>query len=340
MPAVVARRGPERRRDLTSPVSVWREKELLHGKLADVGVAILQTTGCRHFHESGCSMCGYNIDAPKQVTPEQLLKQAERMFQELEEVAVLKVYTSGSFLDDSELPRPCRDFILKGCSERGMRLLFESRPEFVAEKTLSEVLALHSDLEIALGLESANDRVLRYSINKGSTLADYDRAARLLAENHIDLRTYVLLKPPFLTEREAVEDAKATVAHAARLSATISLNPVNVQNGTLVERLWRSWAYRPPWLWSVLEVLEAGKGLGRKIICDPTGGGKERGAHNCGKCDGAILDALKSFSLSQDWSRLHGPECACKEIWRAVMEIEGFVMGGTPDLSRFFRSGA
>jgi hypothetical protein len=199
------------------------------------------------------------------------------------------------------------------------------------------VLRIHDELELALGLESANDKVLKYSINKGFTIKDYDEAVRVLTGNRVDIRTYVLLKPPFLTEAEAVTDAKATVAHAAKNSKTISINPVNVQRGTLVEKLWKTWAYRPPWLWSVLDVLKYSKDCGKKVICDPTGGGKERGAHNCGKCDDVILDSIKGYSQTQDASRLGAPECDCREIWKSVVDLEGFVMGGTVDLQRFFR---
>jgi hypothetical protein len=111
---------------------------------------------------------------------------------------------------------------------------------------------------------------------------------------------------------------------------------VNVQKGTLVEKLWKGWAHRSPWLWSVLEVIKASEGLSGKIVCDPTGGGKERGAHNCGKCDDVIIDSLKSYSITQDASRLGWPECGCSEIWRSVLELEDYVMGSC-DLQRFFR---
>ncbi len=325
------------RRDLTSPASVWREKELLQGKVVDVGVAILQTSGCRHYHEGGCSMCGYNVDGAGDVKPEQLEKQVEHALGQFKDVPFIKIYTSGSFLDECEVPSGPRDKLLSACADRGTRLLFETRPEFVTDQTLDHVRAIHSDIEIALGLESANDNVLSWSINKGFAVKDYDEAARKLKDKGIDVRTYVLLKPPFLTEREAVEDAERTIAHASKASSCISLNPVNVQKGTLVERLWRTWAYRPPWLWSVLEVLRSTKGIDSKIVCDPSGGGKERGAHNCGKCDGVVLDSVKAFSLSQDHSRLGAPDCECRGIWESVMELEGFVMGGTPDLQRFFR---
>ncbi|MCU0852286.1 MAG: archaeosine biosynthesis radical SAM protein RaSEA [Thermoplasmata archaeon] len=326
-----------RARDDGSAAAVWKERESLDGKVVDAGVIILRTSGCSHFHKGGCSMCGYNIESAPGIGATDIRKQFEQAYERLRGVPALKVYTSGSFLDECEVPKDVADEILKRCADEHVHLLFESRPEYVTAERLDACLASHEDLEVALGLESANDRVLRYSINKGFAVRDYDNAASVLGAKGIPVRTYVLLKPPFLTEAEAVRDAQATIAHAAKVSAVISLNPVNVQKGTLVERLWRNWAYRPPWLWSVLKVLKESRPEARRLICDPTGGGKERGAHNCGKCDDVILDSIKAFSLSQDVSRLGSPECECHEIWRSIMEIEGFVVGGTPDLQRFFK---
>ena len=326
---------PKRRDD--EAALVWREKELLDGELVDAGVIILRTSGCSHFHKGGCSMCGYNIESSGSVTPENIRKQFLRAVERLGDVRFLKIYTSGSFLDEREIPRDVAGEILRYAADHGTRLLFETRPEYVTYETLDRILKAHDRLEVALGLESANDRVLRYSINKGFTVKDYDDAARRLADRGIDVRTYILLKPPFLTEAEAIADARAAVAHASEVSKTVSLNPVNVQRGTLVERLWRNWAYRPPWLWSVLEVLRTSEKAGSRIVCDPTGGGKERGAHNCGRCDGVILDSIRAFSLSQDISKLGAPECECKDIWRRILDSEGFVVGGTCDLQRFFR---
>ncbi|MBU0685706.1 MAG: archaeosine biosynthesis radical SAM protein RaSEA [Thermoplasmatota archaeon] len=325
------------RRGADSPASVWKEKESLDGKIVEAGVIILQTTGCSHSHRGGCSMCGYNIGSSGTIAPKDISKQFTRAIEELGKVDLLKVYTSGSFLDECEIPVEQADQILRHCADNHTRLLFESRPEYVTPETLDRVLRTHDHIELALGLESANGKVLIYSINKGFTVKDYDDAVQVLTDKRVDIRTYVLLKPPFLTEAEAVADAKATMIHAAKNSKTVSLNPVNVQKGTLVERLWKNWAYRPPWLWSVLDVLKASKDSGKKIICDPTGGGKERGAHNCGKCDDVILDSIKGYSQTQDASRLGAPECDCREIWRSVMDLEGFVMGGTCDLQRFFR---
>lgn len=330
-------RDRRRRRDKDAAVSTWKEKEDVGGRAVDAGVVILRTSGCSHFHRGGCSMCGYNIESDRSISAEDIVRQFDGALASLGEVGMVKVYTSGSFLDRREVPAEASDHILGACADRGARLLVESRPEYITGEALDAVLSRHGDVELAIGLESANDRVLRHSVNKGFTVADYDRAAGLMRERGVDLRTYVLLKPPFLTEREAVEDAVATAEHAAPFSHSISVNAVNVQKGTLVERLWKDWSYRPPWLWSVLDVAERCAGLGPKLLCDPVGGGTQRGAHNCGACDDVILDGLKAFTASQDRSRLARPECGCRDTYRTVLELEGMVVGGTPDLQRFFR---
>ena len=282
-------------------------------------------------------MCGYNVDSSNGISQQNITKQFDSAMDQLVGISFLKIYTSGSFLDECEITSDTSDHMLKRCADANLRLLFESRPEYVTTERLDRVLAIHDDLEIALGLESSNDNVLRYSINKGFAVEDYEKATAVLNAKGIDVRTYVLLKPPFLTESEAIEDAKATIAFAAKSSKTISLNPVNVQKGTLVERLWRNWAYRSPWLWSVLKVLRESDMKGKKLICDPTGGGKERGAHNCGKCDEVILDSIRAYSTTQDRSRLGSPECDCRETWESIIHVENYVMGGTADLQRFFR---
>ena len=316
--------------------AVWKEKEYLDGKTVDAGVIILRTSGCSHFREGGCSMCGYNIESDPKVSPESISRQFEHGVRELGEVQMLKIYTSGSFLDDREVPFESAKNMLTHCKERNLRMLFESRPEYISSEKLDKLKGVHEDLEVALGLESSNDRILKYSINKGFSVKDYENAAKLLTEKGIDVRTYVLLKPPFLTESEAIADSIATIRFAADVSDTISLNPVNVQKGTYVEKLWRNWAYRPPWLWSVLDVLKSTADLDKRIICEPTGGGKSRGAHNCGECDDVILHSLKTHMLGKGATSLGSPDCECKEVWKTILDTEGFVVGGTCDLQRLF----
>jgi radical SAM enzyme (TIGR01210 family) len=164
------------------------------------------------------------------------------------------------------------------------------------------------------------------------TLADFQRAATQVKDAGARLRAYVLLKPPFLTEAEAVDDAvEAAMAAADAGADVVSLNPVNIHGGTLVDFLHYRGEYEPPWLWSVVQVLtRVSRELpeGTRIVSAPTAGGKARGAHNCGRCDTDVLRAIEFHRLSGDMEELKTlPDCVCKARWRAQMDLEGYQQG-------------
>ena len=86
-------------------------------------------------------------------------------------------------------------------------------------------------------------------------------------------------------------------------SDDVSVNPMNIQKNTLVERLWKKNLYRPPRLWSLARILLDSRKPGRTVISYPTGGNHERGVHN-NDYDRKLLDLIVSSSLNQDFSEL------------------------------------
>ena len=152
----------------------------------------------------------------------------------------------------------------------------------------------------------------------------------------MSVKTYVLCKPPFLTEQEALEDNAATIHAVANLSDVISINPVTIQRHTLVEYLWRREEYRPPWLWTLVEILKQGRdAFSGQLKCDTVAGGSPRGPHNCGKCDSRVLDALRRFSLEQDSKVFNDLSCSCQGQWRDQLELEQQTFGSIVDFSRW-----
>ncbi len=132
-----------------------------------------------------------------------------------------------------------------------------------------------------------------------------------------------------------MEYAIRSIAYAAPLYESVSVNPVNVQRDTVVEMLWKRGDYRPPWSWSLVEVLKAGRSISdTRIMSSPSGGGTARGVHNCDHCDRKVLDAVQRFSLSQDIADLETPECGCRKEWAALMELQD-KMGTSVDVSRY-----
>ncbi|MCL2510321.1 MAG: archaeosine biosynthesis radical SAM protein RaSEA, partial [Methanomassiliicoccaceae archaeon] len=229
----------------------WKEKDMVSGRQCDAMVVIMRTSGCCWAKTGGCTMCGYRQASVTTVTEDDLNSQVDEALSRYNGEPFVKIYTSGSFLDENEIPLSVRNRIFRefsGCE----RILFESRPEFVTDEA---VATLPKTATVALGLESSDPDVLRTSVNKGFTPEDSRRAGMAIKEAGLMVRTYLLLKPPFLTETAAIEDAVRSAAFADEFSDEISINPLNVQRGTYAERLWRAGELRPPWIWSLSEVL-------------------------------------------------------------------------------------
>ncbi len=327
-----------KRRDLTRPSAKWIAPARVGREQGTALAVVLSTIGCAHAlsDAGGCTMCSYLLDGvQEQPTSEQIVAQFKSAMMELDMKngpLSVKIYTSGSFLDSNEIPVEARSKILGiiAKDDRIREVVLESRPEYINDSTLSDIRSILGDriIEIGMGLESASDVIRTVCINKNFDLKMFKDALKTAKKFNIGIRAYVLLKPPFLTERDAIFDAISTIKEARALGVTtVSLNPVNVQKDTLVEKLWMKGNYRPPWLWSVLEVLrDATLSSDRwmKVVCDPVAAGKKRGTHNCGKCDNNVAEAIRQFSLNQNPNALQNLSCDCISQWKHILNHEDF----------------
>ena len=103
----------------------------------------------------------------------------------------------------------------------------------------------------------------------------------MLKDNNLRVKTYLIFKPPFMSEGDALRLTTKWVTEVAPYSDDISVNPMNIQRRTVVDRLYRNREYRPPWLWSLVDMLEITHddttGANVRMIVHPTAGGKLRG---------------------------------------------------------------
>lgn len=321
------RRSPDRLEAL------WKEDDMACGEKVRAMVVIMRTNGCCWVKHGGCTMCGYREASLTSVTEDDLNRQVDEALSKYKGEPFVKFYTSGSFLDDNEVPQTVRARIFREFADC-KRILFESRPEFI---TAESVAGLPSNVTVALGLESSDPEVLRTSVRKGFTPDDILRAGTLLKEHGLGVRTYLLLKPPFMTESMAIEDAVRSARFADAFSDEISVNPLNVQRGTYVERLWKRGEFRSPWIWSLVEVMRQLSGtVQARVMSSPSGGGAMRGVHNCGECDRKVLDAIERYSFTQDISDLD-VSCACISKWEGYRRSEA-LLGSPADLDRDFEN--
>jgi len=311
------------------PYAAWTAVDRIDNKFLSTLTVILKTSGCSW---NRCRMCSYRHvrlgAAGEKGLAEQLLAQVSWMREHfcMEEIDCVKVYTSGSFFDPAEVPLPARNAL--GTLVRGKIVIAETRPEFVIPDRIASFRDIIDDgshdppLYIAIGLETSDDRVREKCINKGFIWEDFLLASKTARSEGAGIKAYLLVKPPFLTERESIDDTISSVKALRGIADMVSLNPCSVQRGTELEYYWKRGEYRPPYLWSILSILSSIQG---HVLCDPLGGGRERGAHNCGVCDRSILQGIRDYSLSGDRELVEGlleMECACREEWEFVLENE------------------
>ncbi|MFW9927847.1 MAG: archaeosine biosynthesis radical SAM protein RaSEA [Candidatus Thorarchaeota archaeon] len=311
-------------------------------------IALIPTVGCTWAlsKSGGCSMCGYPNDStldPETDPAKYFIQEWDKHLEELSEIKAVKIFNSGSFLDPKEVPFQSQKTIFEKIStlDNIEEVIIESRPEYInlhkkELKELTDILQNRS-LWIGVGLETSNDYINQSFINKGFNFEQFLRCVKNATGCRVNVKSYVLLKPPFLTEKEAIEDAVQTIHDSIKAGCKIiSLNPVTVHGDTLVDKLYKKRQFSPPWLWSVLEVLKRiapYRPKDVKIICEPVALGKDRGSHNCGECDFLVGQEIEYYSLYNEFSpglsKLKCPN-SCADNWRWILENEGFLSRTSP----------
>ncbi|WP_122089060.1 archaeosine biosynthesis radical SAM protein RaSEA [Halalkalicoccus subterraneus] len=318
----------EKHYDPHEPTRVWLDEDNTPDGIRQSLTIILNTGGCRWARAGGCTMCGYVAESVEggSVSHEALMDQIEACLKHERENAdekspLIKIYTSGSFLDEREVGAHSRAAIAETFGDRE-RIVVESLPDFVEAERVGDFTEQGLATDVAVGLETATDRVRRDCVNKYFDFADFVEASEAAEAAGAGIKAYLLLKPPFLSESEAVDDMKRSIRRCAEYAHTVSMNPTNVQRYTMVDELYFRGGYRPPWLWSVADVLESTADADAIVVSDPVGHGSDRGPHNCGECDDRVQRAIKDFDLRQDPSVFEQVSCECEATWGAVMERE------------------
>jgi len=238
----------------------------------------------------------------------------------------LTIYNGGSFLNDDEIPLEVQLEVCKDVSiTLGIKTLFvESRPEFVTEEKIN-LLASNlggKKLKVGLGLECVSDDIRERCINKGLSREDYEKAVSLLRNNGAEVLTYVFVKPLYLTEREAISEAIRTTNYAFQVGSNeVTLEAALVQRGTKMEEVYRKGDFRPPWLWSVIEVLKGTYQLGGVNVGDFIDEPPPVAIpYNCERCSSKIASLFNKYKQSHEIDIFDTIHCECKSIWREILD--------------------
>ncbi len=296
-------------------------------------VIFLTTNGCDWAlsRSGGCTMCGHlekHLRTNKEIIANDIITQFDSSYDKINfnEISVLNLYNNGSFFNENEIPIEARIYMLKKVGENNKikSLVVESRPEYINAEVLKESKELlpNINVEIAVGLEVKDDLYRKIYLNKGFNLKQYERASNIIRQ-FFDLRTYVFLKPPFLSERESINEAIRTINYAFENGAgTVSLESCTVQKYTLIKQLYDSKTYTPPWLWSILEVVKAVHKSNDKLIIGtfqfyPS---PEMVPYNCKTCSNTVLKAIVNYNKYSNISIFNNLHCECKKKWKLELD--------------------
>ena len=296
--------------------------------------------GCRYDSRGQCIICDYG-GRHAAVSSHAMVDAVKRALARVPSDAsrTLLVSPSGSMMDAMEVPVAARNAIWElvagtACSD----YICETRPETVSDSAVECLTDLMKGrrIHVEMGFESASQLVRECCINKGLALSAFTSATEVLKNSDVGVITNVLLGSPFLSIEESIADTEQSIRWAfAHGADECVVFPVHVRQGTLLEWLWRHRLYRPPSLWSLVEVL---RGLGETVapritmswhkvydmLCDSgdviahTDLGYLASPTTCHKCAGTVLGLLDEYRYNGDFAvvdQLSQLQCECKDRW-------------------------
>ncbi len=294
-------------------------------------------------------MCDFGCGDYKR---EELIDGLDQVLDRLAGAPLIHLAIPGSILDDDEVPADFRHQVLAAVAARGaVAIGVEARPEHMRVENLVSAARVAQEasgsrlveFSVGTGVEAFDDAVTRVCVNKVSTRAAALRAlaaiksadsqlhdVKLVAEAH------VLLKPPVLTEVEAIEDAAAAIEWClAEGFERVILMLCSAKPHSPLGMLARTGepsmpgaSYRPASLWSAIEVLSRlpdsmrpgvrvhGFASNTEVGLTPT---------TCPACEQVVIAAIQHFNATGVDDGLEAVRrlgCECRGQWRSACEQE------------------
>lgn len=280
----------------------------------------IPSRGCHN----ACIFCNYGFKHP--VRQEQILKKVEHICRHLPaDIETLILESSGSFLDDRELPEELQYQIMEIAARTDVyRVQIETHYKTVTGKKLEKILQILKDHEISFefGLESTNMETLAI-YNKDINVSEFFKLVQHCQELGIESSLNVLVGAPLLSIGEQLRDAINTIQDIMEKcpkSTDIVLFPINIKDYTLLKHMYNQGRYSIISHWEFIEVLEKIPREALNRIYVSWWGNRVNEFHGedaiihpqaCENCKGKIMKFYNSFVNA---SSLEAKQRAVKEI--------------------------
>lgn len=272
------------------------------GEVEDVATIFLTNRECP-FRCLYCDLWKNTTD--ERVPVGSIPAQIEYALQQLPPAQHIKLYNSGNFFDTQAIPREDWPAIAR-LVEPFQSVIVENHPKLCDDACLRFRDLIDRPLEIAIGLETVHPEILP-KLNKQMTLDDFERAVTFLRRNQIAVRSFILLRPPWLDEQAGIDWALKSIESAFDLDVgCCAVIPSRSGNG-IMDRLQMDGEFEEPCITAMETVLDVGIGLQRgRVFMDLWDA--DRFA-SCAKCVAKRIDRMQQMNLTQ--TVLPAVDCDC-----------------------------
>jgi radical SAM enzyme (TIGR01210 family) len=179
----------------------------------------------------GCSMCDLHQNTLPSPTPRgAIVRQMDAALVRRSPRGWIKLYNSGNFFDPRSIPTTDYPAIARRCDQFS-RVIVENHPKFGPDRLKRFRDLIESPLEVAVGLETVQPRWLD-RLGKQMSRDDFDRYARWLSTQGVDLRVFLIAGAPGIGVAESIRWARLSVRHAIACGARhVSLIPARAGHG-------------------------------------------------------------------------------------------------------------
>lgn len=305
----------------------------LNGKHINRLIIHLHSTGCGWARQSGgCTMCGFYAatSTGEPISVREYQEQVSDALNKFDSLGfeVLGLFNAGNILNESEMPFDALENICMQIAQKKYikKMTIESKLEYIDFDKLKTIASLLPgiELELGIGVETCNEKIRDLCINKPFSNRVLENKVEIVLRTGIIPKSYLLLKPPFLTEKEAIDDFITSYLQLNRIGVErIECETMTIEDHTLVHQLWKNKKYRLPWLWTIINIKEQLISLGKPIYFTPFQYivNSIAIAHNCDNCSDKVKKRIFEFQDGKiGFEALAGEDCACKEEWYAELE--------------------
>lgn len=293
---------------------------------------ILRANGCSR---PTCTMCPFpneGADASAPVTGVAMIKQVSSTLERYSGVEMVCIYNDGSFFSEAEMPGEVGEEICSLVAASGARrMMVESLPQLVTPSKVARVLAVLGPVQLVVGfgLQSVSDLVREVCVNSPVSIDGFLAGHRVLSDAGQETKAYLMLKPPFLTESEAIEDTAMSVAWLRDQGVSdVAICPTRVVEGTLAARLFAAGLFTPPRLTTVAETLRRAGEFG----CTPrvslfnldSSDLQSTPPSGCVDCSTRLLSGIRQYNVDPASVDLGSLNCGVCERAIAIEAMQPF----------------